>query len=266
MTSRTLTRLRLASQILTLGLFLFLLVRTEFPGTIRTASPDIRVPYPVGLFLETDPLVAVATALATHSLYRHLIWAVPFLLLALVVGRAFCGWMCPLGTLHHFVGSWRSEAKRGAAWIASNRYKRWQATKYYILFAVLVMALFGSAFGLALDPLSFLVRSMSVSVMPAVNYGVRAVLDAAWALPFSPVRAACCSSSSSPSTSASRGSGAGPSARLAGCSASCLAGRRSSCASTTRRARTAADACSIAREATIRFPARRGGKPSATCA
>jgi polyferredoxin len=190
MEHRTLRRLRLASQLAFFLLFVFLLVRTEFPGSVRSASPDIKVPYPVGLFLETDPLVALATALSTGTLYRHLLWAVPFLLLAIVVGRAFCGWICPLGSLHHFIGSWKSEKKRGARLLESNRYKRWQATKYYVLAGVLVTALFGSAFGLALDPLSLLVRSMSVSVLPVVNYGLRAALDAAYDLPLGPAKIA----------------------------------------------------------------------------
>jgi polyferredoxin len=190
MQHRTSRRLRLASQTAFFVLFVFLLVRTEFPGSVRSATADIRVPYPVGLFLETDPLVALATALSTHTLYRNLIWAVPFLLLALVVGRGFCGWICPLGSLHHFIGSWKSEKKRGAKLLESNRYKRWQATKYYLLVGVLLMAVFGSAFGLAIDPLSLMVRSMSVSVLPTLNYGLRAALDAAYELPLGPARIA----------------------------------------------------------------------------
>ncbi|MCX6552219.1 MAG: 4Fe-4S binding protein [Acidobacteria bacterium] len=124
MRGTTLTRLRLTSQIVFFLLFIFLLARTEFPGSVRSASADIKVPYPVGLFLETDPLVALTTAISTHTLYRHLLWAVPFVLLAVVVGRGFCGWVCPMGTLHHFVGSWKSESKRGVVRLDSNRYKR----------------------------------------------------------------------------------------------------------------------------------------------
>jgi len=189
MRNATLRRLRLASQIAFFGLFLFLLIRTEFPGSIRSASLDVRIPWPVGWFLEADPLVALATALSTGTLYRNLLWALPFVLLAILVGRAFCGWMCPLGSLHHFASSLKSDAKRGATLIESNRYKRWQATKYYLLAAVLLMAVFGSAAGLLLDPLSFLVRSMSVSVLPAVNAAIRAGLDSAYGWPLGPAHA-----------------------------------------------------------------------------
>jgi polyferredoxin len=186
----TLRRLRLASQIFFFTLFVFLLVRTEFPGAIRSAALDVRIPWPVGWFLEADPLVALATALSTGTIYRNLLWALPFLLLAILVGRAFCGWMCPLGSLHHFVSSLKSDAKRGVKLIESNRYKRWQAAKYHVLAAVLVMALFGSAAGLLLDPLSFLVRSMSISVLPAVNAAIRAGLDTAYGWQLGPLKAA----------------------------------------------------------------------------
>jgi polyferredoxin len=186
----TLRRLRLASQIFFFALFVFLLIRTEFPGAIRSAALDVRIPWPVGWFLEADPLVALATALSTGTLYRNLLWALPFLLLAILVGRAFCGWICPLGSLHHFIGSLKSDAKRGAKLIESNRYRKWQATKYYVLAAVLVMALFGSVAGLLLDPISFMVRSMSVAVMPAFNLAIRSGLDTAYGWQFAPLQAA----------------------------------------------------------------------------
>ncbi len=189
MRGSTLRRLRLTSQLSFFALFLFLLVRTEFPGRIGSASLDVRIPWPVGWFLEADPLVALATALSTGTLYRNLLWALPFLLLAILVGRAFCGWMCPLGSLNHFLGSLKSEKKRGVKLLESNRYKRWQAAKYYVLAIVLVAALFGSVVGLALDPLSFMVRSMSIAVLPAVNAALRAGLDTAYGWPAAPVHA-----------------------------------------------------------------------------
>ena len=189
MRNATLRRLRLASQILFFGLFVFLLIRTEFPGAIRSAALDVRIPWPVGWFLEADPLVALATALSTGTLYRQLLWALPFLLLAILVGRAFCGWICPLGSLHHFLSSLKSDAKRGARLIESNRYKRWQSAKYHVLAVVVVMALFGSVAGLLLDPLSFLVRSMTVSVLPAMNAAIRAGLDTAYGWPLGPAHA-----------------------------------------------------------------------------
>ena len=94
----------------------------------------------------------------------------------LFLGRFFCGWICPMGTLQHFVGNMPSESKRGKQRIESNRYKRWQTVKYVVLIAGLVAAAFGSMAIGWLDPFSLLVRSIGLSLLPAFNFVVRAVL------------------------------------------------------------------------------------------
>jgi polyferredoxin len=177
-------RLRRFSQVLFLALFLFLLFKTEFRGPLRTAQGELRLPYPVGIFLEADPLVAAVNALSTGALYRGLLWSLVILIPTLVVGRFFCGWICPLGTLNHWIGSFRSESKRGARRIESNRYKRWQALKYYLLIAVLAAALFGSGIAGILDPISLTVRSLALSVLPALNYALAPVLPKGIVLSF----------------------------------------------------------------------------------
>jgi polyferredoxin/ferredoxin len=60
--------------------------------------------WPWNFFLQLDPLVALATVAATGVLYAGLAWAGVTLLLTLLFGRVFCGWLCPLGTLHQIVG------------------------------------------------------------------------------------------------------------------------------------------------------------------
>jgi polyferredoxin len=168
---------RRISQIVFLLLFVFLLLRTEFRGTMDSTVGDLRLPYPVGIFLQWDPLVAVANALATRALYRGLLWSLVILIPALFLGRFFCGWICPLGTLNHFFGGLRSESKRGKRLLESNRYQRWQKLKYYILIALLVSAVSGGALLTLMDPISLTVRSLSTSVLPSVNYAANAVLD-----------------------------------------------------------------------------------------
>ncbi len=167
--------LRRACQVFFLLLFLFLLVRTGFQGSTGPAD-DIRMRWPVHFFFLLDPLAALVNALATHALYRGLVWSLLILLPGMFLGRFFCGWICPMGTLHHFFGNWRSERKRGRQWIESNRYKPWQRTKYAILIAVLAAALFGSALAGWFDPFSLLVRSLSLSILPGLNYAANAVL------------------------------------------------------------------------------------------
>jgi polyferredoxin len=166
---------RRISQICFLLVFLALLVLT----TIRPSSAgsaDIHMRGPVRMFFILDPLVAISNAIATHALYRGLIWSLLILLPTVFFGRFFCGWICPMGTLQHFIGSLKSEAKRGKQRIESNRYKRWQTIKYVVLIAGLVAAGFGSMVIGMLDPFSLLVRSIGLALLPAFNFAVRALL------------------------------------------------------------------------------------------
>ncbi len=182
-------RLRLYSQIAFFFLFVFLLVRTEFRGSLTASGTDIRLPYPVALFFQLDPLVALSNALASRALYRGLLWSLVIMVPTFFLGRFFCGWICPLGSLHHFFGSLKSERKRGKQLLASNRYKRWQNTKYYVLIAVLVAALLGTGIVGWLDPFSLLVRSLGLSILPGTNYAIQAALRVLERSPFAAVQA-----------------------------------------------------------------------------
>jgi len=171
------SKLRRFSQILFLALFLFLLSKTEFRGSFHAGQGEPRLPYPVGIFLEADPLAALVNALSSGALYRGLLWSLVIIVPTLFLGRFFCGWICPLGTLNHWFSSFKSEKKRGPRRIESNRYQRWQTLKYYLLIAILVAALFGSGIAGILDPISLTVRSLGMSVLPGLNYALNAVLD-----------------------------------------------------------------------------------------
>lgn len=167
--------LRRISQISFLLLFFELLILTSLSGMPGVAG-DLHVHAPVRLFFEWDPLVALGNALASRALYRGLLWSLIILLPTLFLGRFFCGWICPLGTLQHFAGNLPSDVKRGKQRIESNRYKHWQTVKYVVLIAGLVAALFGSMVMGWLDPFSILVRSFGLSILPAFNVALRAAL------------------------------------------------------------------------------------------
>jgi len=105
------------------------------------------------------------------------VWSLAILVPTFFLGRFFCGWICPLGSLNHFIGSLKSERKRGRLRLDSNSYKPWQKLKYYILAALLISSLFGGMLAGVMDPISLTVRSLGLGVLPAVNYAVNAMLD-----------------------------------------------------------------------------------------
>ena len=154
-----LTRIRTVSEVFFVGLFVFLLVAAAF-GRMRG--------YPVSLFLGLDPLIAVGSAIAARTLYRGLILSLVILVPTIFLGRFFCGWICPLGALNELFSRLlrrRSLKER----IAANRYRPCFAVKYYVLAALLVLALFGvNQIGL-LDPISLLTRGLAASILPAVR-------------------------------------------------------------------------------------------------
>ena len=167
--------LRRISQIFFLALFLGLLFLTSLRPS-ADASSEIHLRAPVRLFFDWDPLVALVNALAGHALYRGLLWSLLILVPTLFFGRFFCGWICPMGTLQQWIGSWHSESKRGKQRIDSNRYKRWQTGKYVLLIAGLVAALTGSAAIGWFDPFSLLVRSFGLALLPAFNFALGALV------------------------------------------------------------------------------------------
>lgn len=173
----TLTTLRRLSQTIFLALFLVLLCTIEYRGSLQLGEAELRLPYTVRIFLESDPFIAIANALATHALYRGLLWSLAILVPTLFLGRFFCGWICPLGTLNHLASNIRSDSKSGRRRIDSNRYQRWQAFKYYLLFPLLAAAFLGSAVAGIFDPLALAVRSIGLAILPAWNYALEALLE-----------------------------------------------------------------------------------------
>jgi polyferredoxin len=166
---------RRVSQAAFLLLFLVLLVKTDYDG-----GNELR--YPVKIFLDADLLILLSSLVSAWKLPAALFLALLFVPVTLLFGRAFCGWVCPLGTLHHavsFAGR-KLVAERGV----KTEGARW---KFAVLLFFLGAALLGSQLTGILDPISFLIRSLSLSVLPAVNHLLRGFLDWGFRLPWRPV-------------------------------------------------------------------------------
>jgi len=174
--------------------FFWLILKTNFEINISPeAGADIALPYPVSIALEFDPLVMIGTLLSTGTIYKGLLWALVILIPTIFIGRFFCGWICPLGTLNHWISEINSErrSRKGKNKIESNRYKKYQRIKYYILLVFLSSALVGTLQIGLLDPLPFLARSIGTVVLPSLHSAANQTLELvkSWNISFLSVQA-----------------------------------------------------------------------------
>ena len=158
------TTIRIIVQTVIFVLFLSFVLLTTFANLDR--FPGLRLW--VSKVLEIDPLVSIATAITTHTLYKGLLWSLVILIPTFFLGRFFCNWVCPYGSLHHFVG-WLFRKLSPKQTIQANRYRQIQHIKYYVLIAMLVAAFFGTLQIGLLDPICLIYRSLTGAVVPAVN-------------------------------------------------------------------------------------------------
>ena len=98
----------------------------------------------IDLDVKAESLVGFATAVSTHTVYRWLWRAIFILIPTLLLGRVFCGWICPMGTIQQFVG-WLFNIRRNRHNIDANRYRSVFQLKYFILALFLVLREAGKA-------------------------------------------------------------------------------------------------------------------------
>ncbi|HEY9159648.1 MAG TPA: 4Fe-4S binding protein [Desulfomonilia bacterium] len=158
----TTKRLRKICQAAFLLVFLFLFVQTENKGSESMG-------YPIRLFLDFDPLLLITTMISSHAVPAALFLSLATIVLTLVFGRVFCGWICPLGTLNNAISTFSRSKKTGPG--------KLYRLKYYILFFIIAAAFSGIQLAGILDPLSLFARSITVNVYPFISSLFMSILD-----------------------------------------------------------------------------------------
>lgn len=155
--SRPWVTARKVVQYVSLAAFLLLFLLTKQSG-----EPGNLVNLPMRL----DPLLMFAHLLSSRTFLLGSTVALLVILLTVVFGRLWCGWICPLGTiidifsLKHLPGQRASPSEN------------WRKIKYGLLFAILTAALLGNLTLLVFDPLTIFFRSLSAAIWPAVDHAV----------------------------------------------------------------------------------------------
>ena len=146
------------SQLTFLAAFLVLFVMTDYRG-----QDEISVA--VNAFFRANPLVLVAYVLSTMSFSWLLFPGVLMFIFSAILGRFFCGWICPLGTILDLSTGWIRKTTP-VAWLRSN-------FKYYLLVTLLFAALFGMNLAGIFDPIALLIRVLTFFFYPLVGFAFR---------------------------------------------------------------------------------------------
>jgi polyferredoxin len=117
----------------------------------------------IPLLMRLDPLVMLANLISSRAFELYLVIAVVMIAVSLVFGRAWCGWLCPMGTLLDWFSfkRWRSQRIHIPQGIRS--------VKYVVLIAIVGAAVFSNLTLLVLDPLTIMVRTFATAVWPGLD-------------------------------------------------------------------------------------------------
>nr|QOV09059.1 4Fe-4S binding protein [uncultured Dehalococcoidia bacterium] len=137
--------LRRGIQILSLAFFVYLLF---YIGRVL----------PHDLYFRLDPLTGISAMLGERRWLPEFAWGLIVLALAVLGGRVWCGWLCPLGTLLDAVPARKN-----------NTYKpevpeAWRKVKYYLLTGTVLLVAVGGGALLILDPVTILYRTFTAFI------------------------------------------------------------------------------------------------------
>lgn len=170
--------LRKISQIFFLLLFLvvFLWSRREFylNSSLESGFKETLVNLP----LQLDPLVMLAQSIASRKILPGALLGLLTVGVSLLLGRVWCGWFCPVGTVLDWIPI-RNWKKRAPA--VSDKLRGF---KYVLLLTILFAAIPGNLSLMIFDPLTIGYRTLTAAVWPVLDQGITAVELALFRIPF----------------------------------------------------------------------------------
>ncbi|MBI5649515.1 MAG: 4Fe-4S binding protein [Chloroflexi bacterium] len=116
---------------------------------------------PLDLYFRVNPLVMLSALIAMRAFVAAMAFAIIALALGFVIGRAWCGWLCPLGAILDWI---TPKTRRVSETLRVSR-----GVKYVLLSAIFFSALMGNLTFLIFDPITILNRTFSSAGLPTLN-------------------------------------------------------------------------------------------------
>ena len=141
-----------------------------FAGLLYLAAFPLVPGLPVDAFLRLDPAAALAAVLAGRAWIPAFGAALLALAASAVLGRFFCGWICPLGTTLDVTDRWAGRRSGPTA--------AWRPLKYQVLLALAAGAFFGVSLVFLVSPLALATRFYGMLAHAAIGAAADILLDA----------------------------------------------------------------------------------------
>src|SRR5512133_2212321 len=129
------------------------------------------------LTIHLRPLTMLSHLLSSKTFLAGSALSLILLLSSFVFGRAWCGWLCPLGTILDLFQFSKSKNRKQPP-------ENLRKLKYGLLIIILLSAILGNLTLLIFDPLTIFVRSTSLTVLPVLDKVIFAVEKMLIRIPF----------------------------------------------------------------------------------
>jgi polyferredoxin len=159
---RPLVVIRRIIQLAFFGLFFYILFSTTYP---------LHGKLPASLLFQADPLVMMITSISERVVLSGIAISLVLCLAAVLLGRFFCGWFCPLGAIFDFFRMFYSKRRQQAGKLP----RQSRRVKFGILAILFLLALIGIQGAWLLDPLVITARFFSLNIIPAVTQAINQV-------------------------------------------------------------------------------------------
>lgn len=152
---------RKINQFLTLAVCLLLILGLQ----------GLKIPFPLAkLPILLDPLAILTNLLASRMFLTSSLLALITISLTIVFGRAWCGWVCPLGTILDLLTPARTDNERFSMVPPS-----WRVAKFLLLIMILILALLGNQTLMIFDPVTIFIRTFTIGIFPALDRVITAI-------------------------------------------------------------------------------------------